>query len=79
MRAIRASWADVTGVATRQPQPADDVADERLVAAQQLFLCAVIIALRGEQQRVFVKRGGVASSERGGHARGCSARQGDFR
>ena len=67
---------DVAAVtATRQPQPADGAADQRLVAAQQLFLSATVIALRRGKQRAFVKRGGVASAMRGSHARAGSARQ----
>jgi len=49
-------------VAGGDAQPAGDRADQRLVAAQQLFQRAAVLALRGEQQRPFVKRGAIASS-----------------
>ena len=61
--------------ATGQPQATDDVANQRLVAAQQLLLGARVAALRGEEQCVFVGRGDVASSKGGSHARGWSAGQ----
>ena len=65
-----ASWASSSrsqpyGGRTR----ADDRADQRLVAAQQLLHGAPVAALRGLQQRPQVKRSTAPWGMRGGHAR----------
>jgi hypothetical protein len=52
-----------------QSQAPNGGANQRLVEAQQFLLGAPVLALRGDEQHAFVKRGSRASGGKGSHAR----------